>query len=376
MAGNEDIKYCVTAIIDLLGFSSHLKLGHHDLRTNIGKQAIDRLQILEKAVAMFEAEMQHSKSEYPENLKYIRINDALILTIDLPTFLTPPIGKAMSTGPSTMELGEYFSENELESEEIFLEAYTKKVLNSTESLSSFLGLIARLHIYINSRENDNFFPGAKTVISTGYRKPFFNLSNKEDYFSANFSFTNAYLAQEKLKNSKLYVDNYILHLLAANPFVKNLIRFAHFTRSEPIFNPFEDYEDPFYLPTSYIKTEYVCVNILSRDFNFREMNPNPLVYLQILRRLHPYLIGEISPKSDSKIILGVFNAIKNGPVFDHEKHSIKKGFIIYHSSGIESDIRIIPEIIESGKSEILESKKVFSNSRVSLSDNSISDERV
>ena len=176
MAGNEDIKYCVTAIIDLLGFSSHLELGQHDLRTNIGKQAIDRLQMLEEAVAMFEAEMQHSKSEYPENLNYIRINDALILTIDLPTFLTPPIGEAMSTGPSPMELGKYFSENEMEPEEVFMEAYRKKVSNSTESLSSFLGLIARLHKYIIRRENENFFPGAKTVISTGYRKPFLHIS--------------------------------------------------------------------------------------------------------------------------------------------------------------------------------------------------------
>ncbi len=105
------------------------------------------------------------------------------------------------------------------------------------------------------------------------------------------------------------------------------------------------------------------------------MNPNPLVYLQILRRLHRYLIGEISPKSDS-IILGVFNAIKNGPAFDHEKHSIKKGFVIYNSSGIEVDIRFIPEMIESGKSKVLESEEVLFSSRLFLSGNSISDERV
>jgi len=44
-----DVKYNVTAFMDLLGFSSHLELSG-DLRTNIGQKAIERLQVLEDCI--------------------------------------------------------------------------------------------------------------------------------------------------------------------------------------------------------------------------------------------------------------------------------------------------------------------------------------
>jgi hypothetical protein len=41
-----DVRYCATAVIDLLGFSAHLETGSNDVRTTIGRAAIDRLQVL------------------------------------------------------------------------------------------------------------------------------------------------------------------------------------------------------------------------------------------------------------------------------------------------------------------------------------------
>jgi hypothetical protein len=37
---------------------------------------------------------------------------------------------------------------------------------------------------------------------------------QEDYFSANFSFSNAYLAEQQLKGARLFIDNYILQITA------------------------------------------------------------------------------------------------------------------------------------------------------------------
>ena len=47
---DEGIRYCVTAVTDLLGFSSHLATAGNDLRTSIGRVAIKRLETLERAL--------------------------------------------------------------------------------------------------------------------------------------------------------------------------------------------------------------------------------------------------------------------------------------------------------------------------------------
>lgn len=33
---DEEVRYCVTAVLDLLGFSGHLEIAGNDLRTSIG----------------------------------------------------------------------------------------------------------------------------------------------------------------------------------------------------------------------------------------------------------------------------------------------------------------------------------------------------
>jgi hypothetical protein len=59
---NPQVKYCVTAVIDLLGFSSHLETGGNDLRTNIGQEAIKRLQILEDALRLMNDVRNHRRT--------------------------------------------------------------------------------------------------------------------------------------------------------------------------------------------------------------------------------------------------------------------------------------------------------------------------
>jgi hypothetical protein len=210
---NDDIKYCVTSMTDLLGFSSHLEIGN-DLRTKIGQEAISRLQFIEDTISKFTDENQKHSEYYPKHLKYQRINDSLILTLDLPDLLTPTIGEIVKNGISAKEISEHFTEEELTTEETFLQAYKNKLTHSILELSQFIGLVSRIHAYLNRKETENYFPGAKTVISSGYRKSFMTKVKQEDYFSANFSFSNAYLAEQQLKGARLFIDNYILQITA------------------------------------------------------------------------------------------------------------------------------------------------------------------
>ena len=95
-----DIKYCATAFIDLLGFSSHLDVSSNDLRTNIGQEAIKRLDFIEDSLLKIETEIKKNKEFFPDFFYAKRINDGLIITIDLPDFLKPSIGESFKNGIS------------------------------------------------------------------------------------------------------------------------------------------------------------------------------------------------------------------------------------------------------------------------------------
>ena len=363
----DDLKYCVTAFIDLLGFGSHLEIGSNDLRTNIGKEAINRLQNLVDAIDLMKNEKNECKSEYPANFYYKRLNDALILTIDLPEFLKPTIGRSIKKGMSGDEFDKYFDIDDYENEEEFYEDYDKKITEDTKDLTKFIGLIARLHNYINTKEDEDYFPGVKTVIATGYRKPFFP-DDEEDHFSANFSFSNAYLAESDLHGSNFFMDTNISQLLYANEFARNILRGAIFKSKESDFDPLEEYEDVLYLPTKLEKTKKKEIELFRKRFYFKEYNSTVLGYLQIIDRLEDYLNGKKQPVG-KKIYNSIFKAIKNGP--DLEKISedkLNRNPFTFFSTSISSDIRIFPQMIKNGESEILEEKVQNQFNRIDLLD--------
>ena len=94
---DSSVKYCVTAIIDLQGFSTHLEVGN-DLRTRIGNEALMRLEILDKVVNMLSEKLKgKSRKYFPTNLNFIRINDSLIFSIDLDDFFIPRIGSTIKS---------------------------------------------------------------------------------------------------------------------------------------------------------------------------------------------------------------------------------------------------------------------------------------
>jgi hypothetical protein len=346
------VKYCVTAVIDLLGFSSHLEIGGNDLRTNIGQEAIKRLQILEDALRLMNDERWLCKDEYPKEFYHTRINDALILTLDLPSFLTPPVGESVRRGISPNELAQTFDLDSIKSAEELLKAYETKLSEETADLVSFVGLIARLHHYINRKENAAYFPGAKTVVASGYRRTFF-AQGKEDFLAANFSFSNSYLAEKHLHGPKLFLDNNIVQLLYANRFARNLLRFASYVSHSTQFDLFREYEDPLFPSGETVKAEAVQVSLFRRPFNFRELDPSILAYLQVIHRLSMYLRGEKEPKAES-YWLKLFKAIKEGPSKKDLRSETAPSFPLRMlQADIEEDIRIFPEIVETGDSPIV-----------------------
>ena len=105
--------------------------------------------------------------DYPTKFYYTRINDALILTLDLPRFLMPSIGEAVRDGISVAELEEFFDIDKYDNAEQFAEAYRARAVDETINLRKFIGIVARLHSFVNHREAGAFFPGAKTIVASG-----------------------------------------------------------------------------------------------------------------------------------------------------------------------------------------------------------------
>lgn len=317
MEESRDVKYCVTAWTDLQGFSSHLEVASYDIRTNIGQQAVNRLKILENAIGLIQSEQLVFPEAFPSGLHFRRLNDAIMMTIDLPDFLIPSVGSTRKTGTSGADIEQHFSEQEMVDLAAFSKAHENKVQQSISNLMKFIGLVARMHEFIEVKERKDFFPGAKTVIATGFRKQFYRNSGDEDYFSANFSLSNAYMAEKNLNGPNFYVDNNILHLLSTNRYALNVIRSASWISLEKAFSPFVNNEDPFVLPSEYVFPKFIEVDLFRVKFRFRRMNSNTLGYLQIISLLEPYLKDEIKA-STHKVYLALFSNIKDGSEYSEE----------------------------------------------------------
>lgn len=253
------VRYCVTAVIDLLGFASHLEVGGADVRTTIGQEAITRLQILEQAIRLMEAERQKRAQEYPiQPLFYRRINDCILLVADLPNYLLPHTGDTVRSGMTAAQFKEHFNVEDYEDDlEKFQRAVQEKTESSIGELAKFVGIVARLHSYIRLAEGAFHFPGCRTVIATGFRRPFI-LNGADDFLAANFSFSNAYIASERhLHGGALFVDNNIIQLLSANVFYRNILRYGSFIARATAFDVFKDHEDVFSVKRDYVRSEVI-----------------------------------------------------------------------------------------------------------------------
>lgn len=196
----------------------------------------------------------------------------------------------------------------------------------------------------------NCFPGAKSIVATGLRLPFI-AKGKEDFFSANFSFSNAYISQQTLKGPFLFVDDNILKILCSNKFFRNIIRFASFINKDIDFDPYIEYEDAFTFPRALVKSKPIRVNILRKAFAFRQLEPNPLNYLQTIPFIESFLEEKIAPRCKEKIWLNVLENIKNGPSYKNAPgdHRIPTSSINHIFLPLDQSIKMIPNILNNRK---------------------------
>lgn len=352
------VHYCVTAVIDLLGFASHLEVGGADVRTTIGKEAITRLGILEQALQYMEAERAQRAEEYPRvGFFHIRINDSIVLVADLPSYLLPHTGDTVRSGMTSAQFHEHFNIDDYETEADFEKAAKHKYEEAISDMAKFVGLVARLHAYIDSIENTLNFPGAKTVIATGFRRPFV-VDGKDDFLAANFSFSNAYIASEKhLRGGGLFADNNVVRLLSGNTFCRNILRYASFISRGRSFDVFDDQEDVFSGNWESFQAEPREVELFRKKYWFQQLTPRALTHLQRVEWLGPFLRGE-KVAAGKSLFLRAFKGIQSGmSEAEIKTRKCKTSALYAGNDDIREDVRLLSELMVFEQSPILEARQ-------------------
>jgi hypothetical protein len=352
------VKFSVCAVTDLQGFSSHLEISGYDLRTAIGEHAVLRLRNLEEAVDRINDERSRRIDYYPNGLHLERINDAIIIAMDLDDILLPSVGQTSFRGLAANALDEFFNPDELSNEQTFLEAYDARIQQAIEPLQRFLGLVSRLHLFIQKCEGEGYYPGAKTVVTTGFRKPFISSSQREEVLSANFAFANAFEAASELKGPHLFVDNHIAELLSKNRFARNVLRFAQFQWTEAAFDCLTEDGDDLGPPARAEVPKPLEVLLFRRRYFFRRLNASPTSYLQSLPSLAPFMLGVREPDLSNRFYTHIYNAIRYGLSKGMiEEFSPPRSFIYNGTNELDVDVGVFSEFLETGESVTQNARK-------------------
>lgn len=281
-----DVRWSCSAQLDLLGFSNHLMVANWDIRTQTGGHAIERLSSLEEAVQLFEVEKTKYPELYPSELQYIQINDALFLGIDV-EYLAPPTGQTTLTGGYSID---QLKKTHPQKGQTVNEGTTAE---SGGDVAKFLGLVARIHKYINAREAEKSFPGCRTVVASGLRKCFGDRKGVDDFFSANFSVSTAFEAEKKgssagFKGNYLYVEDDVAMAVSYCKPCWAILGFSKFLRTDSsLIDPYQyqhKQEGTLFLPrSSWTVPEPITLDIMKKRLAFRRLNPTVLTNLQLFK---------------------------------------------------------------------------------------------
>jgi hypothetical protein len=351
-----DVKFCVCALLDLLGFSSHLEISAHDLRTAIGEHATMRLENLEAAAQIVRKEQTEAQEHYPDGLHLQRINDAIVIAMDLDDILRPSVGQTAFHGMTPATLIEFSPDGA--QEDAALTAVETRLQQAVDSLARFVGLVARLHLFIQKREGGQFFPGAKTVVATGFRKPFAVSGKSDDVLSANFAFANAFVAEKGLHGPHFFADNGVLEILARNVAAFNLVRLAHYHWQEKPFDPLAgEFKEGVYFDKAEAPSP-IEVTLFRRRYWFRRLNASPLSFVQHVPSLAPYLKGTLIENRSNLYYAHVFDAMRHGIGTKRIASSQPPRSFVYNGTNdLSVDVRVFPEFISKGESTVQAVKK-------------------
>ena len=312
--------FSITAHIDLLGFSSHLILSSYDLRTKIGEEAIQRLRILENVTELIEDESNQCKPFYPESFRFLRFNDSLILGIDINPPIVPRIGRPNEGGAFTYrEIEDFFKEGEKDAK--ITEKMQKHFNTEAFKVCQFIGLVSRIHNYINTREFDIHMPGCRTIISSGLRYKFIGKDQKEDFYSANFSLSNAFIVNEVgskqgFTGNKCYIENNVGQICGYNQYSKRLIGFTKFIRNDVEHDPFNGLpESPLTSDLTYNLSKQIVIELFNKKYVFREINTVAASNLQLFPAVLNFIDKQYS--KEDELLQNFISCIKtNTPALD------------------------------------------------------------
>jgi hypothetical protein len=299
-----NVQWSCSAQIDLLGFSNHLMVANWDIRTETGNIAIERLTALEEALRLLDKEKARYPELYPNKLNYTRFNDALFLGIDA-EYLSPPNGQTtLSGGYNIKQLRKMFPKKD---KEVFKGTPTE----SGSEVAKFLGLVARIHQFINEHELEKSFPGCRTVVVSGLRKCFSDRKKDDDFFSANFSVSTAFKAEQMgssvgLKGNNLYVEDDVSTAISYCKPCHAILGFSKFIRLDsPLVNPYQ-YQHvekcSLSIPrSSWTVREPISLDILKKPLTFRLLNPSVLTNLQLYKDYQQMASKTVSEQLEKQI---------------------------------------------------------------------------
>lgn len=338
--------FSITANIDLLGFSNHLIMSNYDLRTKIGEEAIQRLKTIENAIDLISKEFKQFPDYYPETFRYLRFNDSLILGIDINPPILPNIGKPNEGDSYSFNDVKKFYGEEIPDIDIINKAKDDFDLEAFK-VCQFLGITARIHNYINTKEYDTQMPGCRTIIATGLRYKFYDNQNKEDYYSANFSFSNAYLANEAgskggFSGNKCYIENNAASICGLNIYSNRLIGFAKYKMNFLNKDPFDGKPYNILKGLYYSEAKVIDMELFNKAYHFRELNTTLASNFQIF----PSIIKIINTEVDKENTLLInilktltidtpnINELNSGEENPHFKYPL-----LYFSFRLEDNIK-------------------------------------
>jgi hypothetical protein len=158
-------------------------------------------------------------------------------------------------------------------------------------VARLLGLVARIHTYVNRLEKEKGFPGCRTVVASGLRKCFANRKGVDDFFSANFSVSTAFEAEKigasvGLKDNNLYVEDDVAMAISYCEPCHAILGFSKFIATDSSkINPYSyqcAQEGTILLTRDlYSVPEPIVLDIMKKRLNFRRLDPIVLTNLQL-----------------------------------------------------------------------------------------------
>lgn len=296
-----NVRWSCSAQLDLLGFSNHLQVANWDIRTQTGRQAIERLSSMEEAIKLLEQEQTQYPQIYPNGLQYRRFNDALFLGIDV-DHLSPPSGQTTLTGGYSIRQLRKLHPQKGQT------AFVGTTAESGADVAKFLGLVARIHKYINERESEKDFPGCRTVVASGLRQCFIDREGVDDFFSANFSVSTVFEAEKRgssagLKGNRLYVEDDVAVAIAYCRPCNAILGFSKFHRVDaPLVSPYQHKQEregsSFISMGSWTHSKPIILDVAKKSLSFRCLNPTVLTNLQLFDNYQRISIEDGQIESD------------------------------------------------------------------------------